>query len=185
MIRNILALSLLAAAGGAQVANATDGSVNFNGSVIAETCLIAVNGMVSPLPGGVTLPTVSTARLATAAQVQGATGFQIRVAGCTGPANTVATFFESSATVDAVSGNLKNTTGTAQNVQLQLLDVVTGLPIKAGDTAQKSNNTRSTLVPGSSGNSSAVMNYGVQYYATGATTPGSVVGQVTYNLDYQ
>lgn len=184
MIRNILALSLLAAAGGAQMANASDGTVNFNGAVMAETCLIAVNGMVSPLPGGVTLPTVSTARLAAPAQVQGATGFQIRVAGCTGPANTVATFFQSSATVDADSGNLKNTSGTAQNVQLQLLDVVTGLPIKAGDTGQTSSNTRSNLVPSGSARS-AVMNYGVQYYATGATTPGTVVGQVTYNLDYQ
>lgn len=184
MIRNMLAFSVLLVATGAQVANATDGSVNFNGAVTAQTCSIAVNGQVSPLIGAVTLPTVATSRLAAPGQVQGSTGFVIRTAACKGPATTVAAFFESSATVDPTTGNLKNTSGTASNVQLQLLDAVNGQVIKAGNSAQKTQNSRSTFVQNSSGGT-APMYYAVQYYATGATTPGTVIGQVTYNLDYQ
>lgn len=181
MIRKALALAVLVAATGSQFANASDGTINFNGALTAQTCTIAVNGVVTPTVATVTLPTVSTSKLASAAQVEGATGFTIQLTKCSGTATTAASMFEPGSTVDANSGNLKNTTGTATNVQLQLVDAANSSPIKAGAGTQKATTSRNAI----DGTGAATMNYAVQYYATGVSTPGSVVSSVTYSVDYQ
>ncbi|WP_438866570.1 fimbrial protein [Pseudomonas sp. L1(2025)] len=181
MIRKALALAVLVAATGSQFANAADGTINFNGALTAQTCTVAVNGVVTPTVATVTLPTVSTSKLAAAAQVEGTTGFTIQLSKCTGTANTAAAMFEPGTTVDANSGNLKNTTGTATNVQLQLVDAVNNTAIKAGAGAQRATTSRSAI----DSTGAANMNYAVQYYATGASTPGSVISSVTYSIDYQ
>lgn len=180
MIRKALALAVLVAATGSQFANAADGTINFNGALTAQTCTVAVNGVVTPTAATVTLPTVSTSKLAAAAQVEGTTGFSVQLSKCSGTAKTAAAMFEPGTTVDASSGNLRNTTGTATNVQLQLVDAVNSTPIKAG-TDQRNTTSRSVI----DATGAANLNYAVQYYATGVSTPGSVVSSVTYSIDYQ
>lgn len=181
MNRKALALAVLVSATGVQFANAADGTINFNGELRNQTCTIAVDGVRTPAVATVTLPTISTGLLTTAGQVEGQTGFNIQLSNCVGTATTAAAFFNSGATVDPVSGNLLNMTGTASNVQLQLVDQQGGAVIQAGNTNQKTKTTRNTI----DATGAANMPYTVQYFATGTTTPGTVVSSVTYNVDYQ
>ncbi|MDF3201802.1 fimbrial protein [Pseudomonas sp. 1912-s] len=180
MSRKIIVLAL-ASAFGMQFANASDGTINFNGELTAQTCTIAVNGSVTPAVATVTLPTVTTADLTAAGQTAGKTGFNIQLSNCSGTAKTAAAFFEPGSSVDPVSGNLKNVSGGASNVNFQLVDPVNGSVIKAGDTLQRTSTSRTTL----NATGATTMPYAVQYYATGTTTAGTVVSSVTYSIDYQ
>ncbi|AJO79750.1 MULTISPECIES: fimbrial protein [Pseudomonas] len=181
MNRQALVLAALVAASAAPFANAADGTINFNGELVNQTCTIAVDGVVTPAAATVTLPTVSTSLLTAAGQVAGRTGFNIQLSSCVGAATTTAAFFESGASVDPVSGNLRNMTGTATNVQLQLVDAANGSAIQAGNTNQRTRTTRNTLDASGAAN----MPYAIQYVASGATNPGTVVSSVTYSIDYQ
>lgn len=175
-----LTLAALVCASGAQFANAADGTINFNGELLSQTCTVSVGGVVSPAIATVTLPTISNSLLDVAGKAEGRTGFDVTLSGCTGTATTAAAFFNSGSTVDPATGNLNNTTGTATFVQLQLIDAVTGNVIQAGNTNQKTTTSRNTLAAGG-----VRMDYAVQYFATGAATPGTVLSSVTYNIDYQ
>lgn len=181
MNRKALTIAILASLAGVQFANAADGTINFNGELVNQTCTIAVDGVVSPAVATVTLPTISTGLLTTAGQAEGRTGFNIQLSNCVGTATTAAAFFNNGSTVDPVSGNLQNVSGSATNVQLQLVDQQGGAVIQVGNTNQIANTTRNTI----DGSGAANMPYAVQYFATGATTPGTVVSSVTYNVDYQ
>jgi len=165
----------------APAAHAYDGQIQFSGELVAQTCTIDVNGTVTPAAATVTLPTVSTGALTAAGNTTGQTGFQISLSNCTGPAKSAAAFFENGPTVDVASGNLNTQAGGAANVQLQLLDASNGNVIKAGDMLQTLATTKVNL--DASGN--AKLPYAVQYYATGATTAGTVNSSVTYSVNYQ
>lgn len=158
-------------------AQAADGTINFSGRLIAQTCTITVGGVVSPAVATVTLPTVSTSLLAAAGQSTGRTDFEIELSGCTGAATTAAAFFEAGADVDPVSGQLINR-GSATNVRLRLLDGIT--PISAGNTNQITGTTRVNFASGS-----AVLPYAVEYLATGTSVAGTVTSSVTYSVNYQ
>lgn len=185
MKKTIFAFTAIAAIGSAAFghAHAADGTINFSGQLMAQTCTIDVNGTVTPAIATVTLPTVSTGKLANSGETTGQTGFIIGLTNCTGPATSAAAFFESGSTVDLVSGNLKTATGAgaADNVQLQLVDGSTGTAIQAGNVSQHAATTKIAL--DASGN--AKLPYAVQYYATGATTAGTVNSSVTYSINYQ
>ena len=183
MKKTIIATAIIATAALGQTAYAADGTVNFAGKLEAQTCTIDVNGTTTPAVATVTLPTVSTGLLAAAGQTTGQTGFIVGLKNCTGPATSAAVFFESGATVDLASGNLKTTTGagTADNVQLQLVDASNGSVIQAGNVSQNTSTTKVTL----DGTGNANLPYAVQYYATGATTAGTVNSSVTYSINYQ
>lgn len=174
-----LTLAALFCATGAQFATAADGTINFAGELLSQTCTISVGGVVSPAVATVTLPTISNSLLDVAGKTEGRTGFDVTLSGCTGTATTAAAFFNSGSTVDPATGNLNNTTGTATLVQLQLIDAVNGSVIQAGNTNQTTTTSRNTLASGG-----VRMDYAVQYFATGAATPGTVFSSVTYNIDY-
>ncbi|VUS46079.1 fimbrial protein [Klebsiella spallanzanii] len=176
-------VSCLVAAG----AQATDGQINFQGKLTDATCQIAVDGAASPAT--VVLPTLSTASLATAGTTGGRTQFNIELSGCTGlvTTSTAAAYFEGGATVDSVTNNLVNTTSSgAGNVQLQLVDVQSDSAIKVGHNSQSSTNTQ-VVIPNTTGASTGttILPYAVQYYATGATTPGVVTSNVNFSINYQ
>jgi major type 1 subunit fimbrin (pilin) len=73
-------------------------------------------------------------------------------------------------------------TGTATNVDLQLRDASSASQavIQAGNTNQIAN---TTYVDVSSG--SASLPYAVEYYATNATTAGTVISNVVYSIQYK
>ncbi|WP_071608949.1 fimbrial protein [Entomohabitans teleogrylli] len=170
----------------ASSAFAADGTIYFEGELVAATCDISVNGQTSPAT--VVLPTVSINLLTAAGQTTGTTGFNIELANCDslGTISTAAAFFEAGSTVDPVNYRLNNTdvsANAATNVQLQLLDHHTQNAIKIGDTSQTSGAGATTRIDVSSG--SATLPYAVEYYAMGPTTPGVVTSMVNFSIDYQ
>lgn len=191
MNRNVLALAVLVSVSSAQFASASDGTINFSGLLTATTCTIAVDGATSAAAAQVILPTVSINSLQTAGQVNGQTGFNITLANCRGTAQAASAFFESGPGVDQASGQLRNTGGAA-NVRLQLVDVGTGNPILAGSALQRTTTTKNSITYGTVGaagaestDGTATLPYAVRYIATGRAGAGTVLGTVTYAIDYQ
>ncbi|MDL5429861.1 fimbrial protein [Klebsiella michiganensis] len=85
----VLALAVSTAAISSFSAQATDGTITFNGRVTDQTCTIST-------PGGkdftVTLPTVSASTLAAQSATAGRTPFAINLSDCS--KGNVATYFE-------------------------------------------------------------------------------------------
>jgi len=156
---------------------ASDNTINFQGEVSDETCSVAVNGnAASPV---VLMPTVSKADLATSGATAGQTSFTVGLTGCTANATTstkVSTVFVGNNV--SSSGNLTNT-GTAQNVEVQLLDPqdavinLTSGYTGSGDLTLKTGETEASAT------------YNAQYYATGAATAGTVAASLQYAVTYQ
>lgn len=163
-------------------AYAADGTINFEGELIDQTCDITVDGQTTP--ANVVLPTVSVNNLASAGKTTGRTGFNIELKNCTGATtvSTAAAFFENGATVDTTTFRLINTavTDAAGNVQLELLDAKNDAVINVGNQNQNTNSSFITVA-----DNAAVLPYAVQYYALGATTPGAVTSQVNFSVNYQ
>lgn len=178
----MMTLASAGAIGCMPAAHASDGTITFNGQVTANTCTVT-GGQGTSSTGNnftVALPSVTASTLSAAGKTAGATAFNVKVSGCTGPATAVSTYFEGGPTVNPADGNLVNATGAgnATGVEIQLLDPVTGTPIVAGGAA--SQDTQVNLVGGQ-----ATMNYDAQYYATGAATAGAVSSTVNYSIAYQ
>lgn len=164
---------------------ASNGTINFTGSVVSQTCNATIGSATSGQAATITLPSVQTSALATTASTTGQTSFNISVTGCAASnptgAGTVKAFFERGAAVDS-NGRLLNQSGSgAANVALQLLDGSNNNSvINIGDASQ---NTTSSYVAIASSN--ATLPYAVRYYATGTATAGAVTSNVTYSLIYQ
>ncbi|NSX13554.1 type 1 fimbrial protein [Cupriavidus taiwanensis] len=176
----LAALIVAGTALGAQVAQAADGLITFNGQITAQTCTINGNGTGSN-DFAVQLPTVSTSTLSAPGNVAGQTPFNIALTNCTPDSGSVHTFFEAGPTTDATTGNLILDAGGAQNVQIRLLNGGTNnTPIKAGFTDASQN---SSSVPITNG--AATLWYYAQYYATGQATAGAAKSSVMYSIAYQ
>lgn len=170
--------SLIAVFGTVGMAQAAStGTITFNGELTANTCDVIVDGQSADAT--VTLPTVSTGILDTAARTAGDTSFVLSLSNCSSTEN-VSAFFQAGASVDS-NGRLINN-GTAAQVSLQLLDGSSAAldVINIGSQEQVLNTVYN---PTSSG--SASLPYTVRYYAEGTTTPGTVVSNVVYAIQYQ
>ncbi|MBK4785154.1 MAG: type 1 fimbrial protein [Pantoea sp. Pent] len=172
------ALVAMAAVSGAQAASS--GTITFNGELTASTCDVSVDGKGPS--STVVLPPLSTSGFQKAGETGGTTKFLMTLTNCKGTLQTASAFFEAGPSVDMTSGRLKNTTGSATNVQLQLLDgsSTTQAPIDVGNSNQMTN---TQYVDISSGNTT--LPYAVRYYATNAATAGTVVSNVTYSIQYK
>lgn len=174
MKKIILAASALAL--GSVAAHAADGTVTIKGMVTDQTCEVNANSKDIT----VTLPTVGVGSLAEAGVTAGRTPFTINLDNC--KAGDVSAFFETGGNVDAASGRLNNNTGTAKNVQVQLLsDSSVVIPVLA-NAAQAAVTTKATVANDSD---SAALNYYAEYYATGKAATGSVGTSVKYTINYQ
>lgn len=171
---SMISLGLLLAAAQVNAAAASDGTITFNGELDSQTCTVSVNGGDSS--NSVTLPKVSTSLLQTAGQTAGSTRFTIGLSECSTQTGEVYAYFEQGASVNA-NGRLNNT-GTATNVDLQLLDSEEN-PLNAGSTDQSTSPVTATLNAGA-----ATLSYAAQYFATAAATAGTVASSVTYSINY-
>lgn len=169
-----LAAMFTAPAAFAQVAPGT-GQVTFNGQLVADTCQIRAGDENQT----VTLPTLSEQSLATAGATAGSEMFSITVANCPSTLNNVAAHFETT-NMDPANRNAKNiaTLNPAQFVDVQLLDADGTTPILLGSTGSY------VALSGTGAARGATMNYGGQYYATGAAQAGNVTAVVRYTLAY-
>lgn len=191
MTKTILAAALIASLGVAAIAPKTaqaaaDGTINFSGQIVAQTCKIngAAFGTPTTLPT-VTLPWVFAPVLATSGNVAGATNFSIAVTGCDPTVKKVqAQFSSTGGTIDTATNNLKITTGTgnATNVQLQLLNGDDSSAILLGQTTAAAQNSHVVNLDASG---AATMPYIVQYKSTGVATAGNVTSSVQFTMVYQ
>ncbi|ELH4233541.1 type 1 fimbrial protein [Vibrio fluvialis] len=158
---------------------ASTGTISFVGEVTDVTCDLSVGGASSDAT--VTLPAVSVANLSSIGDVAGRVEFDISLSNCANAtAKSAYAFFESGANVNTSSGRLINT-GSATNVDLQLLDAANAYsPINIGNTAQNTDSAANTIDAGA-----ATLKYAVEYYATGTSTAGSVASSVTYTISYK
>lgn len=178
-MRTINIFAALALVAAPFAANAVDGTITFNGEITDKTCTVST-------PQGkdfaVTLPTVAASALAASGQVAGRTPFSIALTQC--DAGDVATYFEPGATVDLASGRLNNTAANnaATQVKLQLLGSNSQvIPVVAAGAGSAQTNSQWATV---AADGSANLNYFVEYYATGAATPGEVTSSVKYTIIY-
>ena len=179
MKKVLVSAALVAAVGAAaqapRTASAVDGTINITGKINTSTSQI--NGANSPATINVALPTVSTTSLNAAAAVAGRTPFSIALSGC-GALTKATTFFEPGPTVNS-DGNLANATGTATNVEVQLLNSnFSTIALNAASGSQ--NVTQATLASGA-----ANLTYYAQYYATAAAGAGTVATSVQFTMLYQ
>lgn len=158
---------------------ASTGTITFNGELTASTCNVSVDGKGADAT--VTLPTIGTNQLTSAGMKAGKMGFNMALTGCAGTLKTASTFFEAGPTVDVITGHLKNATGTASLVDLELLDGSNNFAaIKAGNSSQVTSNSYVSVASGS-----ATLPYAVQYNALGASTAGTVKSSVVYSIQYK
>lgn len=179
-MKKILFSALAAGTGAFALSAHATSQINFDGEVVAETCETNVNGVPTPTPVNVSLPHVSVNALAAAGARAGETRFTVGLANCVGALTTAAAHFEDGPSVTP-EGRLRNMTGTATNVELELTDENNaGASIKVGDANQRTNTQHGAIVGGA-----LSLPYGVQYYATDAATPGTVNSLVRFTVDYQ
>jgi major type 1 subunit fimbrin (pilin) len=164
----------------AHAAANSGGTITITGAIAASTCNVLVNGVASPT---VTLPTTMTNALATAGATSGWTSVAMVLSACTtiAPYTTVTPFF-SGASIDSVTGYLKNATGSATNVEVALSSSqsLTGALTLAG--AVGAQGVAATTL--SSGGATYQLYAGYVAQTTGATA-GSVNTSVVYALNYQ
>ncbi|MDE8554992.1 fimbrial protein [Pantoea vagans] len=156
---------------------ASDNTINFQGEVTAETCSVSVNGNnASPV---VLLPTVSTSDLATSGTTAGDTNFTVGVSGCTGDSSKttkISTVFVGNNV--SAAGNLTNT-GTAKNVEVQILDPKDAVINLTSGYAGSGDMTLQA------GETSGSATYSARYYAAGTPTAGTVTASLQYAVTYQ
>lgn len=173
----VAAATITAAALLPGVSHASDGTITFNGMVTATTCDVSINGQ-GPSPT-ITLPTVQASALPAGATA-GQTPFTFSLTNCTGGTSTeVAAYFEIGPNVNQTTGNLRNSGGTAANVEVGLLNSdFSGIPLHVSPQ-------NILYVPITSG--AATLTYIAQYVADAAAAagPGNVNTSVTYSLTYQ
>lgn len=177
-IHSLIAIAALAALA-PSISHAEDGTITFTGTIKAQTCKINEGS------GGpnftVTLPKVSTSALSSGGQTAGKTPFSINLTNCSPATGTVFTQFESPSTINTGSGHLINASGTAQNVEVPLLNA-NHQNLKLG----KSGAAEQQVIPATLNNGAASMLYYAQYLASGgAATVGTVRTSVQYSIQYQ
>jgi major type 1 subunit fimbrin (pilin) len=155
-------------------ASAADLTINFTGTIIAQTC--TVNGGNSSL--NVAMPTIGAAQFKQAGDVAGTTPFQVQLTNCPSGVTQVRGLFELGPNVNTSTGDLKiaaATTGKATNVEIRLLD----------STASKvrADGGQTPPVAVSSGN--ATISMYSQYVATAnSVTAGKTDTSVGFTIAY-
>lgn len=169
--------ALVAAACALPALAQANNTIRFVGEVTAQTCSVSVNGLqANPV---VLLPSVAVAQLNRTGNA-GETPFTISVQGCTASEeNPIAVSTVFVAADMTTAGNIANTTGTANNVELQLLNSANGTPVNLRTTSSV---PLATLTAGST---TAEHQYAVRYFTpSNNATAGSVGGSLQYSLAY-
>ena len=169
MVVGLLALGVASSCAQA----ATQGTVDFNGLLIAETCAIdpASENLV------VTLPTLSVVTLAKDGATAGSKAFDINVINCDPAIKNVGAHFEAigGSGSDSQTGNLINDAAT---------DAATNVQVRLYNSDEKPMPLGTTGVSAPVKDGKATVRYYGGYYATGVTTAGKVHAKAQYTLSY-
>ncbi|WP_409422219.1 fimbrial protein [Pseudaeromonas sp. ZJS20] len=178
MNAQLISRALLAAALLSGTAQATDGTINFTGTLTSSTCTVSVNG-----GSDVTLPTLSTDALTDAGSWAGRTPFTVDLSSCSmeDSLTTVGLYFETTSEIDSSNGTLNNS-GTASNVQVRLRNADYDVLDLTGGDMDSQNSLAAT--PDGSGNAS--IDFFAEYYSeAGSAGAGTVTAQAVFSLNYQ
>jgi major type 1 subunit fimbrin (pilin) len=154
------------------------GTITINGVLKSPTCDVKINNGAAN--GTVTLPSVTTSALASAAQVAGKTPFSLNLTGCN-PAGSIYPYFQNNQTTVSANGRLLNTAtlAPAAFVELQLLNANDGVVnLSAGAAAQNAGSSKVDAT------GAATLNFSIEYYALQQTTAGAVSSTLTYVINY-
>lgn len=174
----LLALASAALSCAPLLSHASDGLITIEGGLAASTCTIS-----GPASFTVVLPTVPAHLLTTEGETAGRTAFAINVNNCEASLTGANVFFESGPNAHSWYERLINTasSGQATGVLLELRDsrdeAVDLGAIYQNQYLRHTNNL-------SASTNSGKVEFSVQYYATGAATPGAVTSNVTYTMVY-
>lgn len=158
------------------LSHAHDGEITFTGTIKAQTC------KVNETTGGpnftITLPKVSTSALRSGGMTAGRTPFTINLTNCSPASGNVFTHFETGDTVNTSTGNLLNKQGSAQNVEVSMLNSdLSNIKLGAANHNSK---------PVALSNGAATLGYYAQYIAiANPATVGTVKSLVMYSIHYQ
>lgn len=165
---------------GMGIAHAADGTINFNGTVTATTCTVAVNDQTNPT---LNLGTVNAGDLATAGQTGPATNFTLNLSAC--PTTVKAASVTFSGNADSAGDAFKNEASSdtaAANVGVELYDASQNQvkPDTAFDaTSYLTANADNTAV-------SAAIPFSARMVATAdGATAGALVSHADYTITYQ
>lgn len=162
---------------GMGIAHAADGTINFTGTVTADTCTVAVNDQTNPT---LNLGTVNSNDLAAAGQTGPATNFTLNLTAC--PDTVTAASVTFSGNADTASGIFNNeATGdtAATNVGVELYDanqnqVKADAAYDATAYLKTANSTVSAAIP---------FTARIAALADGVT-PGALVSHADYTITY-
>ena len=178
-ITSALALSSIATQ-----AFASDGTINFTGTISNVTCTLAAAGGTTT--GTVALPTVTQTALKAVGDTAGTTQFSIKLSACTGtPAPTqAAAWFETGSEVNAAGRLVTTIADTATDtlsIALYNMGSATPIVIGQGDGSMGSSGAKFAITSGG-----ATLNYQAKYYAEKTGVPaGAVKAKVNYTIQYQ
>ncbi|MBP69684.1 MAG: hypothetical protein CME41_07060 [Haliea sp.] len=169
--------ALVLVTGFSGVASANNGTIEFNGEIVANTCTVANADGAGTIQ--VTLPTLSSASFAAEGDRAGQTYVPIELSGCTPASGTVGVRFTGNAAqVDMDEGLFKNT-GTATNVAVGVYSQSDDTQVKPGQEGGAF-----ATIDTSTGDATVQLN---SYYVSTDTTVGA--GTVTatggFELEYK
>lgn len=156
---------------------ASQNTITFNGQVTDQTCTVSVNGnAANPM---ILLPTVTASSLSAVNSTAGETPFTVSISGCTAPSSgslAIKTAFLGNNVTSA--GNL-GSSGTASNVQVQLLTAPAGSAI----VLEGVTSVAGLVLP--SAQTETSHDFAARYVSEdGGATAGTVTASVQYALDY-
>jgi len=178
-LKKISALLAVAAIATPFMAKASDGTINFSGSLISTTCTVT-NGGATAL--SVALQQLATTSLdpATNAKTSGDQPFSLNISGCNAGLTTATTYFEADQTkVDQASGTLTNQDTGPANVAFELTN------------ADKSHINLASTTQGVAAaqiqaGGTATANFYARYYRIDNNLPvaGPIKASITYSMVY-
>lgn len=169
------------AAGAANMAMATTGTITFNGEVVTDTCAITVDGASSTM---VTLPTVQASSLNESAKTAGTTNFSLYIKNCGAAVDArglTLTFTDPNGFDTTNTNLLKNTASTtpATNVGIEL---ATGSDFTAPIAFAGAAYTTPTHLTATG---AVTLPFSARYYATDVATAGAVTSTLGWTINYQ
>lgn len=175
----VLAIATFLSAG-MGAAHAVDGTINFTGTVTADTCTIDINDQTNPT---LNLGTVNTTDLAAAGDTGPATNFTLNLTAC--PSTVTAANVTFSGNADSAMNSAfanEAVDGAAGNVGVQLFDSAS-----AKVSPDQSVDVTSYLAPSADGSSSeAHIPFTARMIAVSqAATAGALTSHADYTISYE
>jgi major type 1 subunit fimbrin (pilin) len=158
---------------GANSAFSADATLTFTGNIILPTCTVDTTGTASNVP----LAPAKTTDFAVVGDTQNPAAFNVKLINCVTNTNVTMTV---SGTTDTLAGSVLKSTGTAEQVGVQLLKAT-----KSGDTTGTPLTLNTAAAQGIvDGTGTMTIPMVARYYRLGTMTGGTVIASATVSFTY-